>query len=149
LRAFTHARAGRVCPESEASRRTSSSAAASARRAGDACMDAGASTGRTSDVRLPTRDTNLSARRRDFRTRAAAELEDRSTHADRMAFLVRLADGLAHEIKNPLSTMSINLALMQEDWERAGVSRSQSQPLRTPREERSLKRIKTLQREVS
>ena len=66
-----------------------------------------------------------------------------------MAFLVRLADGLAHEIKNPLSTMSINLALLQEDWERAGVSRSQSEPLRTPREERSLKRIKTLQREVS
>ncbi len=65
-----------------------------------------------------------------------------------MAFLVRLADGLAHEIKNPLSTMSINLALLQEDWERAGVARNPAGPLRTPREERSLKRIKTLQREV-
>lgn len=66
-----------------------------------------------------------------------------------MAFLVRLADGLAHEIKNPLSTMSINLALLQEDWERAGASRnSEGAPLRTPREERSQKRIKTLQREV-
>ena len=65
-----------------------------------------------------------------------------------MAFLVRLADGLAHEIKNPLSTMSINLALLQEDWERAAASRSPDEPRRTPREERSLKRIKTLQREV-
>jgi len=75
-------------------------------------------------------------------------VEDRSTHADRMALLVRLADGLAHEIKNPLSTMAINLALLQEDWERAGASRGAGEPVRTPREERSLKRIKTLQREV-
>jgi nitrogen-specific signal transduction histidine kinase len=50
-----------------------------------------------------------------------------------MAFLVRLADGLAHEIKNPLSTMAINLALLQEDWERASVSRSPKEPVRTPR----------------
>jgi len=66
-----------------------------------------------------------------------------------MNSLVRLADGLAHEIKNPLSTMAINLALLQEDWERAGHSRSPGEPRRTQREERSLKRIKTLQREVS
>jgi len=65
-----------------------------------------------------------------------------------MTLLVRLADGLAHEIKNPLSTMSINLALLQEDWERASVARNPSEPVRTPREERSLKRIRTLQREV-
>ncbi|MSR64006.1 MAG: two-component sensor histidine kinase [Planctomycetes bacterium] len=76
-------------------------------------------------------------------------VEDRSSHADRMASLVRLADGLAHEIKNPLSTMAINLALLQEDWERAGASRNPGEPQRTPREERSLKRIRTLQREVS
>ena len=67
-------------------------------------------------------------------------MEDKSAHAD----LVRLADGLAHEIKNPLSTMSINLALLQEDWER-GAGKGAT---RSPREERSLKRIKTLQREV-
>ena len=76
-------------------------------------------------------------------------MEDKSSHANRIASLVRLADGLAHEIKNPLSTMAINLALLQEDWERAGASRGASEPVRTPREERSLKRIKTLQREVS
>ncbi|HEX6884203.1 MAG TPA: ATP-binding protein [Planctomycetota bacterium] len=69
-------------------------------------------------------------------------MEEKSAHAD----LVRLADGLAHEIKNPLSTMSINLALLQEDWERGGGRGPAA--TRTPREERSLKRIKTLQREV-
>ena len=40
---------------------------------------------------------------------------------DRLARLSRIARGLAHEIKNPLSTMSINLALLQEDWERAAA----------------------------
>lgn len=66
----------------------------------------------------------------------------------RVAFLSRLADGLAHEIKNPLSTMAINLALLQEEWERAGNVRNPDKPELTPREERSLKRIRTLQREV-
>jgi len=67
---------------------------------------------------------------------------------DQVAFLFRLADGLAHEIKNPLSTMSINLTLLQEDWDRAASARNPTRPERTPREERSLKRVKTLQREV-
>ena len=66
-----------------------------------------------------------------------------------LAPLFRLANGLAHEIKNPLSTMSINLTLLQEDWERAGNARNPAQPERTQREERSLKRIRTLQREVT
>ena len=68
---------------------------------------------------------------------------------ERIASLIRLADGLAHEIKNPLSTMSINLALLQEEWERAGAARNPEAPERTPREERSLRRIRTLQREVT
>ncbi|MEZ6194878.1 MAG: ATP-binding protein [Planctomycetota bacterium] len=37
---------------------------------------------------------------------------------DRLAELTRLAGGLAHEIKNPLSTMNINLQLLREDWAR-------------------------------
>ncbi len=67
---------------------------------------------------------------------------------NRIRRLSKLAGGLAHEIKNPLSTMAINLALLQEEWERAGALRNPESPERTPREERSLKRIKTLQREV-
>ena len=39
----------------------------------------------------------------------------------RRRMLARLAGGLAHEIKNPLSTMAINLALLQEEWERVEV----------------------------
>ncbi|QDU67199.1 sensor histidine kinase [Engelhardtia mirabilis] len=66
---------------------------------------------------------------------------------DQFAFLSRLAGGLAHEIKNPLSTMAINLALLQEDWERVAAQRSADVPL-PPREQRTLKRVTTLQREV-
>lgn len=56
--------------------------------------------------------------------------------------LARLAGGLAHEIKNPLSTMAINLALLQEEWERSADEEA-------PHVRRSLKRIRTLQSEVS
>jgi signal transduction histidine kinase len=68
--------------------------------------------------------------------------------ARQVEFLARLAGGLAHEIKNPLSTMAINLALLQEEWERAGRQRNPGAPEPTPREQRSLKRLKTLQSEV-
>jgi two-component system sensor histidine kinase HydH len=68
---------------------------------------------------------------------------------DRLAFLSRLAGGLAHEIKNPLSTMAINLTLLEEDWRRGQVAPAGGEePRPTPREERSLKRIQTLKREV-
>lgn len=70
------------------------------------------------------------------------------TSAEHVAFLSRLAGGLAHEIKNPLSTISINLALLEEEWGKAAVGRNPSSPELTPREQRSLRRVKTLQREV-
>ena len=44
--------------------------------------------------------------------------------------------------------MAINLALLQEEWERAGQQRNPEAPEPTPRELRSLKRLKTMQREV-
>lgn len=65
--------------------------------------------------------------------------------AGRRALLARLAAGLAHEIKNPLSTMSINLTLLEEDFLPApGGDGAQS-----ARERRALKRIFTLQKEVA
>ena len=70
------------------------------------------------------------------------------TNAERVAFLSRLAGGLAHEIKNPLSTMAINMALLEEDWQRAAAARDPERSEPTSRERRSLKRIRILQREV-
>ena len=53
--------------------------------------------------------------------------------------LARLAGGLAHELKNPLSTISLHLALLEEDWEAEdGIK---------PR--RTVKTIRTLKTEVS
>jgi signal transduction histidine kinase len=78
--------------------------------------------------------------------RASSHAPRPRTSAEQVAFLARLAGGLAHEIKNPLSTIAINLALLEEEWNRAGRTTGASEP--TPREQRSLRRIKTLQREV-
>jgi signal transduction histidine kinase len=57
----------------------------------------------------------------------------------RLAFLGTLASGLAHEIKNPLSAMSVNLQMLREDLEDADGAR----------EQRLLKRVGVLEREVS
>ena len=58
---------------------------------------------------------------------------------DRLAFLGSLASGLAHEIKNPLSTMTITLGLLHEDFDGA----------ETPRERRALRKIELLESEVA
>ena len=42
-------------------------------------------------------------------------LERRARHAERLAELGTLTGGLAHEIKNPLSTIGLNLQLLRED----------------------------------
>src|SRR5580765_1635207 len=42
-------------------------------------------------------------------------LERRARHAERLAEIGTLTGGLAHEIKNPLSTIQLNLQLLQED----------------------------------
>ena len=64
--------------------------------------------------------------------------------------LGRLAGGLAHEIKNPLSTMAIHLAMLEVEWSRGleGEDGASSSPKPTGRERRSLKRLTALQREV-
>jgi two-component system sensor histidine kinase HydH len=57
----------------------------------------------------------------------------------RLAFLGTLASGLAHEIKNPLSAMSINLQMLREELDASEQSRDQ----------RLLKRVAVLEREVT
>jgi two-component system sensor histidine kinase HydH len=61
-------------------------------------------------------------------------------------FLTLVARGLAHEIKNPLSTMAINLTLLEEEIE---GDRADGAPEISPRDKRCLKRIGVLTREVS
>lgn len=56
---------------------------------------------------------------------------------DPLEMMTRLAGGLIHEIKNPLSTLHLNLQLMQEDW---------ADP-QTPKEVRTRKKIDVLLRE--
>jgi signal transduction histidine kinase len=68
---------------------------------------------------------------------------------DRDVFLGRIAGGLAHEIKNPLSTMSINLSLLEEEFTRSARKRDPEAPELSAREKRCIKRVGTLQREVS
>jgi signal transduction histidine kinase len=44
-----------------------------------------------------------------------ARLQERTRQAERLAELGTLTGGLAHEIKNPLSTVQLNLQLLRED----------------------------------
>ncbi|MAT72841.1 MAG: ATPase [Planctomycetaceae bacterium] len=55
------------------------------------------------------------------------------------AEIAQLAGALAHEIKNPLSTIRLNMELLAEDLDEA----------QTPAQRRALKRIDTVQRECS
>lgn len=64
--------------------------------------------------------------------------KQRKKHVNRLTFLGTLAAGLAHEVKNPLSTMSVNLQLLKEDWEEP----------ESPKEAKALKRVDILMREV-
>ena len=64
--------------------------------------------------------------------------ERRSRETERLADLGNLAAGLAHEIKNPLSTLHVNLQLLEEDLS----SRGQGHP------QPYVQRIGALRREV-
>src|SRR5436305_1477283 len=65
-------------------------------------------------------------------------LERRTRQAERLAELGTLTGGLAHEIKNPLSTVQLNLQLLQEDLD-----------LRNPAYARIVRRLNTVQREAA
>src|SRR6476619_5682012 len=56
---------------------------------------------------------------------------------DQYTEIARLAGGLAHEIKNPLSTIRLNMELLAEDLAE----------LQTPAGRRSLKRVEVVRRE--
>ena len=63
---------------------------------------------------------------------------DRRNQHKRMAFLGTLAGGLAHEIRNPLSTMEVNLQLLRDDLAR----------IDDPKKEKSQRRVEVLAKAV-
>jgi two-component system, NtrC family, sensor histidine kinase HydH len=67
--------------------------------------------------------------------------ERRARDAERLAVLGGLAGGLAHEIKNPLSTLNINLQLLEEDLQRAGESGSGKHMMRLATLRREVRRL--------
>jgi two-component system sensor histidine kinase HydH len=77
-----------------------------------------------------------------------ADTDEMSEHLDDSAInrrlraqyaeIARLAGGLAHEIKNPLSTMSLNLDLLVEDFRGA----------ETPRDRRVLQKLERVRKET-
>ena len=58
-------------------------------------------------------------RRAEERARAS---ERRAREAEHLAYVGTLTGGLAHEIRNPLSTLTLNLELLREDLERPGAA---------------------------
>ncbi len=82
---------------------------------------------------------------RDASERPSGVPDPAVTARGRAENLARLAAGLAHEIKNPLSTMAINLALMEEEL---GKGRGSENTELSAREKRLEKRLRALQREI-
>ncbi len=78
----------------------------------------------------------LTADTADPSTRAALDL-NRQLRAQ-YTEIAQLAGGLAHEIKNPLSTMSLNLDLLVEDFQGA----------ESPRDRRVLQKLERVRRET-
>jgi signal transduction histidine kinase len=73
------------------------------------------------------------------RARALEEAAGRARREEELNALVgTMASGIAHEIRNPLSTLRMNLQLLREDWE---------SPI-TEREQKGRKRIDVLLRET-
>ena len=73
-----------------------------------------------------------------FEYRRLVSMERRAIQAERLAEIGSLTGGLAHEIKNPLSTVQLNLQLLQEDL-----------LPENPAYSRLLSRLQTVQKETS
>jgi len=70
--------------------------------------------------------------------RRVQDLARRARDEEQAALLGQVASGLAHEIRNPLSTLSMNLQLLREDW---------ADPA-SEREQRAARRLDTILREI-
>lgn len=81
-------------------------------------------------------------------SRRIRQLEQRARSAERLAELGTLTGGLAHEIKNPLSTVGLNIQLLQEDLATL-EQESGAQPGQSERIGRIRRRFETLTRETA
>lgn len=72
--------------------------------------------------------------------RRARAAEGEARQSQRLAELGSMTGGLAHEIKNPLSTVGLNAQLLIEDLQQA--------PLEQTERDRLIRRVETLRREV-
>jgi signal transduction histidine kinase len=52
--------------------------------------------------------------------RRAQRLEVQAAEAERLAYIGTLASGLAHEIRNPLNSLNLNMQMLEEEIEEAG-----------------------------
>jgi signal transduction histidine kinase len=71
-------------------------------------------------------------------------LEEQAAEAERMAYIGTLASGLAHEIRNPLNSLNLNMQMIEEELEQAGSERSTGRLMSITRAELSrLERLVT------
>lgn len=61
----------------------------------------------------------------ESRRRRSEERSRRTREEEQSALMGTIASGLAHEIRNPLSTLRMNLQLLREDWDNPITEREQ------------------------
>ena len=67
--------------------------------------------------------------------RRGRRLEGQAVEAERMAYVGTLASGLAHEIRNPLNSLSLNMQLLEEEMDGTVADPSRSRLLDMTRDE--------------
>ncbi len=63
--------------------------------------------------------------------RRGHRLEEQAAEAERMAYIGTLASGLAHEIRNPLNSLNLNMQMLEEELDPAAVQASSGRRLLT------------------
>lgn len=76
-------------------------------------------------------------------------LQNRAQTAERLAELGTMTGGLAHEIKNPLSTVGLNLQLLQEDVDELGKHTSPDDAQAAEQVNRLKRRLTSLSHETN